>query len=44
LLAGTADFWSLYRYGLADVSDEGYVETINRLFAVEQKPICTTGF
>jgi predicted acetyltransferase len=44
LLAGTVDFWSLYRYGLADVSDESYVKTINRLFAVEQKPMCTTGF
>jgi predicted acetyltransferase len=44
LLAGTVDFRSLYRYGLVDVSDESYVETISRLFAVEQKPICTTGF
>jgi predicted acetyltransferase len=44
LLAGTVDFRSLYRYGLADVSDGSYVEIINRLFAVEQKPMCTTGF
>jgi predicted acetyltransferase len=44
LLAGTVDFWSLYRYGLAEISDESYVETVNRLFAVEQKPICTTSF
>jgi predicted acetyltransferase len=44
LLAGTVNFWTLYRYGLADISDGSYVETINRLFAVEQKPMCTTGF
>jgi predicted acetyltransferase len=44
LLAGTVDFQSLYRYGLVDLSDPDYVDTINRLFAVEQKPMCITGF
>jgi predicted acetyltransferase len=44
LLAGTASFSSLCHYGLAEVSDVGYVETLNRLFAVEQKPACMTHF
>jgi len=33
----------LYRYGLAEVS-RVYVETVNRLFAVGQKPMCTISF
>ena len=44
LLAGSVDFYSLYRYGLAEVSDPAHVRTINAIFAVEQKPICTTPF
>ncbi len=44
LLAGTVNFRSLYSYGLADISDVNYVDTVNRIFAVEQKPICTTSF
>ncbi|MCL7453249.1 MAG: sterol carrier protein domain-containing protein [Anaerolineae bacterium] len=44
LLVGTARFQSLYRYGMARISDERYVETIGRLFAVGQKPVCTTSF
>jgi predicted acetyltransferase len=44
LLTGTVDFRSLFRYGLAGISDPSYVDAINRMFAVEQKPICTTGF
>ncbi len=44
LLAGTVNFGSLYRYGLARISDAAYVTTIGRLFAVEEKPMCTTSF
>ncbi len=44
LLAGSVDFCSLYRYGLAEISDPAYIRTVNRIFAVEQKPICTTSF
>lgn len=44
LLAGTVDFHSLYRYGLVDLSEPDYVEPLNRLFAVEQKPMCITSF
>jgi len=44
LLAGCVDFYSLVRYGLAKITQPDYVATINRIFAVEQKPICTTSF
>jgi len=44
LLAGTVDFRSLYYYGLARISDAAYVETVQRLFAVDQKPVCMTHF
>ncbi len=44
LLAGTVSFSSLHRYGLAEISDAAYVETVSRIFAVEQKPVCTTAF
>ena len=44
LLAGCVDFGSLFRYGLAQISDPDYVPTITRIFAVEQKPVCTTSF
>jgi predicted acetyltransferase len=44
LLLGTVPFRSLYEYGLADVSDPGYVGIIDRIFAVRDKPICTTSF
>ncbi|MGD2205874.1 MAG: GNAT family N-acetyltransferase [Anaerolineae bacterium] len=44
LLAGTVSFRSLYRYGLVDISDLAYVDTINHIFAVQQKPMCTTQF
>ena len=44
LLAGTVDFYSLYRYGLAEISDVCYVDTLSRIFAVARKPMCTTSF
>jgi predicted acetyltransferase len=44
LLAGTVDFRSLFCYGLAHLSDKTNFDTINRLFAVTQKPICMTSF
>jgi predicted acetyltransferase len=44
LLAGTVSFSSLYHYGLAGVSDIDYVEILDRLFAVEHKPMCMTHF
>lgn len=44
LLVGAADFRSLYRYGLADISETARVEQVNRLFATDEKPICMTHF
>jgi len=44
LLAGTVDFRSLLRYGLAHLSDDSFVDAINRIFAVAQKPVCLTSF
>ena len=44
LLLGTVDFRSLVRYGLATISDTSYVNILNRIFAVEQKPICISRF
>ena len=44
LLIGTVSFDSLWRYGLAEITDEDYVDVVNRLFSVEKKPMCTTQF
>ena len=44
LLMGSVRFRSLAHYGLATISDPGAVETIDRLFRTERKPICTTPF
>jgi predicted acetyltransferase len=44
LLMGVVDFKSLWRYGLASISNAGYTDTVNRIFLAEQKPVCTTLF
>ncbi|MCI0399280.1 MAG: GNAT family N-acetyltransferase [Chloroflexi bacterium] len=44
LLVGTVRFSKLYEYGLAEISDAGYLEVVDRLFRVEQKPVCLTRF
>ncbi len=44
LLLGVVSFQSLYRYRLAEISDPGYLETINRLFFAPEQPICLTAF
>jgi predicted acetyltransferase len=44
LLVGVVDFASLYQYGLADISDLGYVGVVDRIFAARDKPICMTPF
>ena len=44
LLLGVVSFRSLYLYGLAEISDTGYLETINRLFLADARPICLTAF
>jgi predicted acetyltransferase len=44
LLMGSVDYRSLFEYGLSDISDEHYVNTVAEIFRVEQKPICHTIF
>jgi predicted acetyltransferase len=44
LLTGTVSFSSLYRYSRVKISDGNYVDDLNQLFAVEQKPVCMTHF
>ncbi len=44
LLAGAVDFRALYRLGLAEVSVPTYVEALDALFAVKDKPFCTDRF
>ena len=43
LLVGAVDFTSLYTYGLADISNEKHLSTIDRLFKAP-KPVCLTAF
>jgi predicted acetyltransferase len=44
LLVGTVDFRTLVKYGLAKISDATWVDVVRRLFAVDEKPVCTTPF
>ena len=44
MLVGAVNFRKLYSYGLADLTDPEYVGTVDKLFAVETKPVCTTHF
>ncbi len=44
LLVGAVDFEALLLYGLAEISDPAYVQTLQRLFWVERAPVCMTGF
>ena len=44
LLIGAVTFRSLFKYGLADISDPGYAGVVDKIFAVQDKPVCTTPF
>jgi predicted acetyltransferase len=44
LLLGTVDFRTLVKYGLARISDATRVDVVHHLFAVDEKPVCTTPF
>jgi predicted acetyltransferase len=44
LFMGSVDYHSLFEYGLSDISNERYVDTVAKIFQVEQKPICHTIF
>jgi hypothetical protein len=44
LLIGSVRFRTLHRLGLAEIGDPVHATTLDRLFAVDQPPICTTRF
>ncbi|MFI5272317.1 MAG: enhanced intracellular survival protein Eis [Ktedonobacterales bacterium] len=44
LLLGVVPFVSLYRHGIATLSDLARLDAINRLFRAAEPPICLTGF
>jgi len=44
LIMGVVNFKSLYEYGLAKISNIKYLDTVNKIFLTEKKPICTTLF
>ncbi len=44
LVTCVVPFTALYRYGLADITDAALLDTVNRIFAVEAKPMCLTDF
>jgi len=44
LAVGAVTLKQLLAYGLAELSDAVYVETVHRLFFTEQKPLCLTSF
>lgn len=44
LALGAVDFKSLYLYGLIKLSDEKYLDQLDQLFKVKQKPFCLTAF
>jgi predicted acetyltransferase len=44
MIMGAIGFGKLHTYGLARISDETYLERLDRLFVYRQKPTCITGF
>lgn len=44
MLMGSVNFKSLNKYGLAEISHEDYIEKINKIFYMDEKPMCTTPF
>jgi predicted acetyltransferase len=44
MVTGAVDFRALYNYGLAHISDEKQIDSINAIFRTTDKPICMTSF
>jgi predicted acetyltransferase len=44
LIMGAVNFKTLHSYGLVSLSDPAYLNSIDRLFRTEQRPLCTTPF
>jgi predicted acetyltransferase len=44
LITCAVDLKSLHKYGQVQLSDEGYLNTLNVLFTSDEKPLCMTNF
>jgi hypothetical protein len=44
MVMGATPFSKLYDYGLAEISNPAYIETVSRIFTPLQKPYCVTQF
>ncbi|MGD2247533.1 MAG: GNAT family N-acetyltransferase [Candidatus Methanofastidiosia archaeon] len=44
LVMGVVPFDRLYTYGLAEISDSQYIDTVTTIFKAKEKPVCTTHF
>ncbi len=44
LIVGAVEFNQLYRLGCVQISDAAYVETLQKLFYTDKKPMCMTSF
>jgi predicted acetyltransferase len=44
LIMGAVDLRSLYTYSRAELSDHSRLEVLNRIFATDHRPVCTTWF
>jgi len=44
MFMGAVGFHSLISYQLTEISDQSYVDSIHRMFATTEKPLCTTSF
>ncbi|MDO9390535.1 MAG: GNAT family N-acetyltransferase [bacterium] len=44
LLMGAVDYKTLHRLGLSRISDPAYLNTVDRIFRAQNKPICYTYF
>jgi predicted acetyltransferase len=44
MLMGVVRFKKLYDYGLAEISDPGFIPVVDELFRSEEKPVCLARF
>ena len=44
MLMGAVGFKKLFNYGLAEISDPGFITIIDKLFRSEEKPVCLARF
>jgi predicted acetyltransferase len=44
LIVGAVSFNALLRYGIAQISDHRYADTVDRIFTMPGKPICLAAF